>query len=70
MKSKQDDLKQSAVNTELFYILVWVLGEHPTSGQVFIMNERVNERISWSIFNAMRTGNEFNTTMRTGSGLK
>ena len=42
---------------------------HPTSGRVFIMNERVNESISWSIFNAMRTGNGFNKIMRTGNGL-
>ena len=31
------------------------------SGQVFIMNERVNESISWNGFNKiMRTGNGFN----------
>ena len=31
------------------------------SGQVFIMNERVNESISWNEFNKiMRTGNGFN----------
>ena len=30
------------------------------------MNERVNESISWSIFNATRTGNGFNKIMSTG----
>ena len=33
------------------------------------MNERVNESISRSIFNATRTGNEFNKIMRTGNGF-
>ena len=33
------------------------------------MNERVNESISWSIFNATRTGNRFNKIMRTGNGF-
>ena len=33
------------------------------------MNERVNESISRSIFNAKRTGNEFNKIMRTGNGF-
>ena len=34
------------------------------------MNERVNESISQGIFNAMRTGIQFNKTMRTGNGFK
>ena len=34
------------------------------------MNERVNESISRSIFNAKRTGKGFNKIMRTGNGLK
>ena len=42
---------------------------HPTSGQVFITNERVNESISRSIFNGTRTGNGFNKVMRTGNGF-
>ena len=33
------------------------------------MNERVNESISRSIFNATRTGNGFNKTTRTGNGF-
>ena len=33
------------------------------------MNERVNESISRSIFNATRTGNGFNKIMSTGNGL-
>ena len=33
------------------------------------MNKRVNESISRSIFNATRTGNEFNKIMRTGNGF-
>ena len=33
------------------------------------MNERVNESISRSIFNATRTGDGFNKIMRTGSGF-
>ena len=34
------------------------------------MDERVNESISWSIFNATRTGNGFNKLiMRTGNGF-
>ena len=33
------------------------------------MNERVNESISQSIFNATRTGNGFNKTTRTGNGF-
>ena len=33
------------------------------------MNERVNESISQSIFNATRTGNGFNKIMRTGNGV-
>ena len=33
------------------------------------MNERVNESISWSIFNATKTGNGFNKIMRTGNGF-
>ena len=33
------------------------------------MNERVNESISWSIFNATRTGNGFNKIMSTGNGF-
>ena len=38
---------------------------HPTSGRVFIMNERVNESMS----NATRTGSEFNKIMRTDNGF-
>ena len=33
------------------------------------MNESVNESISRSIFNAMRTGNGFNKIMSTGDGF-
>ena len=33
------------------------------------MNERVNKSISWSIFNATRTGKGFNKIMRTCNGL-
>ena len=33
------------------------------------MNERVNESISWSIFNATRTGNGFNKIMSAGNGF-
>ena len=33
------------------------------------MNERVNEGISRSIFNATRTGNGFNKIMSTGNGF-
>ena len=33
------------------------------------MNECVNESISRSIFNATRTGNEFNKIMSTGNGF-
>ena len=33
------------------------------------MSERVNEGISQSIFNATRTGNRFNKTIRTGNGF-
>ena len=33
------------------------------------MNERVNESISRSIFNATRTGNGFNKIMRTSNGF-
>ena len=33
------------------------------------MNERVNESISRSIFNATRTGKGFNKIIRTGNGL-
>ena len=33
------------------------------------MNERVNESISQSIFNATRTGNGLNKIMRTGNGF-
>ena len=33
------------------------------------MNERVNESISRSIFNATRIGNKFNKIMRTGNGF-
>ena len=36
---------------------------------MFIMNERMNESISQSIFNATRTGNGLNKTMRTGNGF-
>ena len=43
-------------NTELFYFSVWVY-------------ERVNESISWSIFNATKTGNGFNKIMSTGNGF-
>ena len=39
------------------------------SGWAFIINERVNESISRSIFNTMRTGNGFNKIMRTGNGF-
>ena len=42
------------------------------SGRAFIMNERVNESISRSIFNGTRTsksGNGFNKIMRTGNGF-
>ena len=43
---------------------------HPTSRWVFIINERVNESISWSIFNATRTGKYgSNKIMRTGNGF-
>ena len=34
------------------------------------MNERVNESISRSIFNATKTGNGFNKIMRTGNGFE
>ena len=54
--------------TELFYFRS-EFSRHPTSGRVFIMNERVNESISRSVFNATRTGNEFNTIMSTGNGF-
>ena len=33
------------------------------------MNKRMNESISWSIFNATRTGNGFNKIMSTGNGF-
>ena len=33
------------------------------------MDERVNESISWSIFNATRTGDGFNEIMSTGNGF-
>ena len=34
-----------------------------------LINERVNESISRSIFNATRTGNGFNTIISTGNGF-
>ena len=34
-----------------------------------MINERVNESISRSIFNATRTSNGFNKIMRTGNGF-
>ena len=33
------------------------------------MNEHVNESLSWSIFNVMRTGYGFNKIMSTGNGF-
>ena len=33
------------------------------------MNEGVNESISWSTFNATRTGNGFDKIMSTGNGF-
>ena len=46
-------------NTKLFYFRS-EFSRHPTSRRVFMMNERVNESISQSIFNATRTSNGFN----------